>query len=368
MRLILTIIIILVGLHNGFTNQRPVLASQLLSDQKNYNFVFDRMRAQIEVAPNRINDQELERYLKDTLCDLSPRYCDQIRIYILDQPEFNAHMLPNGTLIVLTGLLLRIDNQAQLAYILAHELAHYVYKHGIKKINNNKTANSILNRASDLNPFKGITSIGKNQYSRRLENEADLLSIELLVKNKLPLTEVAIMFENLRRENAAVNRVNTGGFSSSHPGTKQRIKLFQQKATEYPLDRSRQKDSWMALKSKFVDQWLESELSKREFKSTLVLLHRLKHQAKYPGHYDFYLGEVYRKQGGEKNTTTAIAYYEMYLQNKSTAKISKVYRRLGDSYVELGRPKKARDYYKQYIEASPQANDIGIVRNELARL
>ena len=357
------------GIILGFAQVESTDSS--ITNEADYKFVFDQMETQIENAPNKIINPELDKYLLELSCELSEQYCQEIRIYVIDEPAFNAHMFPNGALIIYSGLLLRIENKAQLAYIISHEMAHYVYKHGIKKINHNKLANSSVNQTSGLNPFKGITrfnsSASINQYSQQLEHDADLFSIKLLSKNNLPLIEVAFMFENLRQENTVGEKVNKGGFSSSHPGTKQRIKLFQQHAIKTPARTLHNNDSWSILKAKFIGKWLESELSKREFKSTRVLLNHLKANSNNPSYYDFYFGEIYRKQGGRKNAETAISYYEKYLKNNTIKLISKVYKNLGDCYVELNKSDQALFYYNKYINLSPQPTDIHIIRNEITR-
>ena len=52
-----------------------------------------------------------------------------IRVRIVDSPSLNAFALPNGSIYINTGMLTRLDNEAQLATVLAHEGVHFTHKH-----------------------------------------------------------------------------------------------------------------------------------------------------------------------------------------------------------------------------------------------
>lgn len=66
----------------------------------------------------------------------------RFRFYVIDNPTFNAYALPNGMIFVHTGLLNQLDNEAQLAAVLGHEIAHATYEHAKqryeKKVKNQK--------------------------------------------------------------------------------------------------------------------------------------------------------------------------------------------------------------------------------------
>ena len=76
-------------------------------------------------------DAELNQYVRGVLCRIAPDHCNDIRLFILKNPHFNASMAPNGSMHVWTGLLLRVQNEDQLASVLGHEMAHYVDRHGL---------------------------------------------------------------------------------------------------------------------------------------------------------------------------------------------------------------------------------------------
>jgi beta-barrel assembly-enhancing protease len=81
-------------------------------------------------------DRELESYLNSVARKLEPAAAYEripFRILVLNNPYCNAFTLPNGYIYVHTGILARIDNEAQLATLLAHEMTHATYRHHLRE-------------------------------------------------------------------------------------------------------------------------------------------------------------------------------------------------------------------------------------------
>ena len=80
-----------------------------------------------------IRDAALNAYVRDVFCrTVGNDRCGDVRIYIMRTPYFNASMAPNGMMQVWSGLMLRTQNEAQLAAILGHEYAHYQKRHSLQ--------------------------------------------------------------------------------------------------------------------------------------------------------------------------------------------------------------------------------------------
>lgn len=79
--------------------------------------------------------EEIERYVNDIGKSLIPDDFNDpkvdINFKVIRDPALNAMALPNGTIWVHTGLLARLRNEAQLAFILGHELSHIINKDGL---------------------------------------------------------------------------------------------------------------------------------------------------------------------------------------------------------------------------------------------
>ena len=95
--------------------------------------LMDKMEERLKTSGRVVEDDALDAYMRDIVCRLEPAHCPHIRIYVVDVPYFNANMAPNGMMQVWTGLLVRTENEAQLAFVLGHELAHYVRRHSLQR-------------------------------------------------------------------------------------------------------------------------------------------------------------------------------------------------------------------------------------------
>lgn len=62
-----------------------------------------------------------------------PDLRNKIRFYVFRSPIVNAYSIENGVILISTGLLSKLENEAQLAFILGHELIHYTKKHAISQ-------------------------------------------------------------------------------------------------------------------------------------------------------------------------------------------------------------------------------------------
>ena len=79
-------------------------------------------------SPFLIRDAGLREYLQGIACKLAGEHCPDVRVYPVRTPFFNASMAPNGMMQVWSGLLLRAENEAQLAAVLGHEIGHYLQR------------------------------------------------------------------------------------------------------------------------------------------------------------------------------------------------------------------------------------------------
>ncbi len=98
----------------------------------------------------------------------NPELLEKLRFYTLKVQTPNAFSTDQGVIFVTTGLLSYLDNEAQFAFILAHEISHYTRKHVIKSFTWQKENNFEDNWISEM-----------SKYSRSHETEADLEAIAM---------------------------------------------------------------------------------------------------------------------------------------------------------------------------------------------
>ena len=134
----------------------------------------------------------------DYLLQDQPTLRSQLRFYAVKSPVANAFATNNGLILINLGLIAKLENEAQLAYVLSHEISHYVMKHPLdiflEARNIERNANRIFNRGSLEDML-----VAKNNYSREKEQEADLKGLEMYLGTRYDLDAVRGTFDVLDR-------------------------------------------------------------------------------------------------------------------------------------------------------------------------
>ena len=150
-------------------------------------------------------------------------------IYEVPEKEINAFITPNGTIFFTEGLLNEVKDEEMLTFVLAHELGHYAHRDHLKSMSRqliaavitsifasgNNDINLTLGSISDLN---GLT------YSRKQEREADKYANEIVYKIYGNNNGAVEFFRMLEKKEKAPEFLQ---YFSTHPSTKQRLKLIQ---------------------------------------------------------------------------------------------------------------------------------------------
>ena len=165
-------------------------------------------------------------------------------IKVLDNEEVNAFALPGGFFYVDSGLILAADNEAELAGVMAHEIAHVAARHATK----NMTRAQIWNLASVPLIFVGgpvayavaevaglAVPMGFLKFSRDAEREADLLGLEYDYASGYDPQAFVQFFEKLNVEKKKPNFVARA--FTTHPMNVERIEDAQQEIRKYLPDR-----------------------------------------------------------------------------------------------------------------------------------
>ncbi|HUR96695.1 MAG TPA: M48 family metallopeptidase [Pyrinomonadaceae bacterium] len=132
-------------------------------------------------------------------------------IKVIDSDEVNAFALPGGFFFVNKGLILAADNEAELAGVMAHEIAHVAARHAME--NQGKMQAIQYGLLGTILFGGGIASaIAQNaggfaqllsfmQFSRGAESEADVLGVQYLYASGYDPTAMSTMFEKLSQKN-----------------------------------------------------------------------------------------------------------------------------------------------------------------------
>src|SRR5579864_6140028 len=203
-----------------------------------------QLATQVEQQAKIINDPVISEYVNRVGQNLVRNSDAKVpfTIKVIDSEEVNAFALPGGFFFVNSGLILKADNEAELAGVMAHEIAHVAARHGTRQATRGEIANlatiplifmgggwttyGIYQAASVLVP------IGFLKFSRGFESEADMLGLEYMYKAGYDPTAFVDFFEKIetleKRKPGTMAKV-----FSTHPMTDDRIRAAQKNIQNY---------------------------------------------------------------------------------------------------------------------------------------
>ncbi len=157
------------------------------------------------------------------------------KLRILDSTQVNAFAVPGGYVYITRGLLAYLNNEAQLAGVLGHELGHINARHMAKQMTYSMIAQLGLNigmiAAPELKQFSGLISEGVKilflKFSRDDEYQADYLGVLYSSEAGYNAYEMGKFFNTLKRIEKA-NSSTLPEFLSTHPSPGNRINEIKQ--------------------------------------------------------------------------------------------------------------------------------------------
>lgn len=324
-------------------------------------------------------DGGLNRYVRDIVCKLAGPYCSDVRVYVVQTPHFNATMAPNGAMQVWTGLILRAENEAQLAYVLGHELGHYLRRHSLQRWRDVRSKADFLAFFQLLAAAAGHGYVGSlaslialgsvYQFSRDNEREADELGFELMVKTGYDPREASTIWEALIEERKAAKDPERFIFFSTHPPTEDRIETLKELAKKSLADGGDGdvgKERFLAATLPSRAMFLNDELRQREFARTQVVMDRLFGTGANLGELHFFQGELYRLRSEEGDLEKAIAAYKRALEFDDAP--AETHRALGLLLLRAGEKASARTSFERYLKSRGDAEDREMIRGYLLQL
>lgn len=348
----------------------------------------DRAERDVRNSAELNRDPELTAYIHGLVCEAFAEYCGELRVYVMDRPAFNALMAPNGYMEVWSGLLLRVESEAELMFVLGHEAGHYVENHSLEQWNTQKgwatTAMVITIGAGvtgayyqvDLSVIGDIAYLAAAStvmsYSRGQETQADRIGFERTVAAGYDPTAGGRLWRNLQRETAASSfasvrrREASNSIFRSHPLTADRIEALDALAADVPEAGRLERERYRAAIRPHLAGWLAAELNRRDYGGQLELTARLERLGEDLGLLAFHRGEIYRQRREEGDRERARDAY-LVASEYPDAPVA-VWRELGDLQARLGDPAGARRAYETYLEQATAADDRWIVEDSLASL
>jgi predicted Zn-dependent protease len=179
------------------------------------------------------------------LCEKNEIDRTNIKLHLLKSEQVNAMALPNGHLVVFTGLVEFCDNESELFGVLGHEIAHIRHQHVMKKLIRELGLTFLFGAAGgDVNSIlKVVTSTA---YDRELEREADQSSVDYMAAAGIDPKPFAELIYRLRFMDSLKELI----WISSHPGSEERAKNIASYSDEKKIAKQRffKEEEWEELK------------------------------------------------------------------------------------------------------------------------
>jgi beta-barrel assembly-enhancing protease len=160
---------------------------------------------------------------------------------VVADPSINAFALPGGPMFINTGLLKAVDNEAQLAGVMGHEMSHVILRHGTNQatksqmiqlpavLGSQMAGGSMMGQLAQLGIGLGANSV-LLKFSRGAESQADLLGSHLMAESGYDPVQMAKFFQKLEADGGA----RGPQFFSDHPNPGNRQAAIQREVTRMP--------------------------------------------------------------------------------------------------------------------------------------
>ncbi|MDT9340294.1 M48 family metallopeptidase [Trichodesmium erythraeum 21-75] len=173
-----------------------------------------------------VEDEEIIKYVNNMgkkLADMTGRNEFEYNFYIVNDENLNAFALPGGQIFLNLGAIFKTKSEAELAGLLAHELAHTVLSHGFKLMSEGNLINSVVQYV----PYAGATvsNLIVLNYSRKMERQADVLGTRILVSAGYAADGVRNLMVTL---NEGKEDMGVLAWLSTHPETAERVRYLEE--------------------------------------------------------------------------------------------------------------------------------------------
>lgn len=170
-------------------------------------------------------DSKKTKLLNDFAKQLNLKNTKNLKFTVVKSDEINAFALPDGNIVVFSGILKEMEDYDELVGLLGHEASHVNNRHSMKMLCRSLSgylfvsvilgdANGIMATIGDnVNSFQSLS------FSREFEHQADADGFKILIANKVNPQGMSNLFKRLQQHHS----ISIPEFLSSHPETENRI-------------------------------------------------------------------------------------------------------------------------------------------------
>ncbi|HXE95342.1 MAG TPA: M48 family metalloprotease [Dongiaceae bacterium] len=228
-------------------------ATQVLSSSKDIDYKTERAIGEslalegLQRFGNPVKNEALQRYVNlvgTAVAVNSKRATIPYQFAVLDSPVQNAFAVPGGVIFVSRALVSILEDEAELAAVLAHEVGHVAAKHALKSTQRAQllqgvgtiTAASVggdkgKKFASAINDMQGV--LFDKGLDKEMEFEADAAALESTYRTGYDPSAMIRVLQKLQKLEAS-SKNKKGSWFSTHPPLAERIARLQAQLQKYP--------------------------------------------------------------------------------------------------------------------------------------
>ena len=374
-------VLILMGLAACATTHVPSVGEldslQLQADEKRIWNRSGEEQRRLNNSTYIYRDPVLSAYVNEVAQNLIPEDLRgkglSFQVWIIRNPLLNAFAYPNGAIYVHTGLLSKMENEAQLAALLGHEMTHVTHRHAVQNFRSVKNTTAVLATIQMASvPFGAygglanvLGSIGAmaavTGYSRELETEADNEGLLLMVNAGYDPKEAPRLFMHLKQD-VEQQEIKEPFFFGSHPRLQERIDNYNQSIKINYSDSGGTKNSqrFMEIMSPVMLDNVTMDLSMGRFSSAQNGIERFLQLEPQNARAHYLMGELYRQRNDEADREKSIAEYKLSIAYDPSN--PDPHKGIGLIFYKQARYPEAKAEFEKYLMLSPDADDAEYIQ------
>ena len=328
-----------------------------------------RVHEAIEVAGVLLHDEALTDHLNELVAhivNIQPGTVPPYRVLLINGSEINAFSLSDGTVYLSLGIFSMIDNDAQLALLLAHEIAHVRLDH------HRRFRYEMHERSAGSFIFSGDTPysmrVALSGFSRSLEREADSCALRTLVERGYNAWEakklLATMYYWLKykEKDYSSEQATHPKFAERYRTAKKTLESLEVDSTYGIIDEAAYQKVIQPHLPHIVNLLRQSNNVRELYK---MALHKLDGNDPLPEWY-YLRGSLLEYYAASDSFPVAVSSLTSAYSNNPAN--TRSIRDLGWLYLKNGMHDSARVCLSRYLKAAPEAPDAGIVEFYLEKL
>ncbi len=333
---------------------------------------FEARREQAAIARQCFlyREPQIEGVIEKVLAALmscGPAHGSALQVVLVRDPTLNAYSFPDGAIYIHTGLLARLENESELALLLAHEIVHITRQHALQvaMLEQREADGAFAGRElsdslswfSDMTPAPGHAGSMDivQDLRRRLEQEADSAGLDMLIKSNYDPNEAFEIFEHLK---PAAGSEETG----------ERAERMSKMLSSAAFDAAGRPSDPISFRKRLhpllVSQ-VELEIRHGEWESALGYARRLLTDDPENARGHYLLGELYRQRAEPGDEHRALGHYGRAIVSDPFSPAPR--KATGLLYLKQGQARPARTFFQSALDLSPQSNDNAYIRSYITQ-